>query len=412
MIDAKNELTLGVKRADLHPPVRSYADRLSSQIEVIVTAPPFKGLQDFLHKGPTDQLSMVAKLMAELDHTVAKNEILYEKEFDDESFTQFVMRYTMRWTEALYIDEQAGIVNDNSNPFQQNLKIDLLNQLVEMEPKIPTERFIKDSSFLQQILEAAIAVDPFNRNSIGLIPSLIYNHSVKDVPPEEQNKIHQEINLDALVVSEDLPESPISFLGFKFPGGKLVVKGLSGNWLGCLMSGGNIQGEYAGDKAGYAMSGGKLQLIRAGNNLGQALQEGGVIEAELAANNVGKEMEGGYIKVKKVGDSIGLGMYSGVIEVEQADDCVGEEMNGGEIKVTKKAQSELGLNMRGGKITVHEATDFLGEQMEDGEIFVQKTGFDVGSYMKGGIIHIQESMKSISPRKDGGQVYLNGVLQP
>jgi formylmethanofuran dehydrogenase subunit C len=145
-------------------------------------------------------------------------------------------------------------------------------------------------------------------------------------------------------------------LGERMSGGRLVVQGGAGDYLGQEMEGGGIVCASCGDYAFRNMAGGW-----------------GVVKGD-AGNYLGVGNSGGRIAVKgRAGARAGWLMRSGRIWVgKDAGDYLGLMMSGGSISAGGKAGPRAGWRMKGGLITADGYGPEAGAEKVGGRILRRK----------------------------------------
>jgi formylmethanofuran dehydrogenase subunit C len=177
-----------------------------------------------------------------------------------------------------------------------------------------------------------------------------------------------------------------------------------------------VEGDVGND-AGTRMKEGEL-IIRGDGGLGVGFQmHGGSILVEGDADeNLGMEMTEGEINVKgTAGDGAGYNMKGGLITIwKDAGELAGNLMEGGKILIHGNARKGAGTELKGGVIVVKKnAHALLGNTMYGGTIVVEgNASTKVGKYMRGGEIHIEGRCKSVSSKRYGGDVYVQGRIVP
>jgi formylmethanofuran dehydrogenase subunit C len=99
--------------------------------------------------------------------------------------------------------------------------------------------------------------------------------------------------------------------GYKHPGGKLVISGYAGGYLGEAMRGGIITVTgFTGDYVGKDMRGGRIVLKgNAGWRLGDSMRGGKIVVIGNAGEFVGINMRAGLIRIK--GEVLSIGRREG-----------------------------------------------------------------------------------------------------
>ena len=178
---------------------------------------------------------------------------------------------------------------------------------------------------------------------------------------------------------------PLDYVGHRLKqGGRLVLKGVQGNYTGSEACGGLIELlSEAGDYVGQGMSQGMIIARKKVGNYAGAGMKGGILEIMAAAGNyAGKEMEDGTINI-----------YAA------AGEDVAHCMRGGKIIAHKMPGNYAGRGMKGGTLDLLDgAGDYTGYEMHDGTIIVyKKTGQQTGANRHGGLIKLLAGYKSIGP---------------
>lgn len=410
MIDIKNGPTrIEVKRHELKPPVRKYAENLEAQIREFFPKTGHPNSQTFFQTGSTTEVKSLHALMAELDQTVAENRIPLENPFDEEKFFENLLDFVHGW-EYARVNEMNDVQNVRENDIRtQGKGIRYLDSESQFR-LIPGELLLKDSTILQRILEEVAKHTRAERNygDMGLLISSLYNAAIQKIPEAQRARVIQEMDL-APVTSPQ--KEKIRYLAFEHPGGTLKIAGQAGSGTAFAMTGGQVVMETVGIDAGVYMKGGVLNVKKADRRLGFKMQEGASIIAEEASNYAGLEMSGGSLKIDSAGSGLGKEMTGGRIEVRIAGNDTGVYMKNGEIIVSEATGDDLGGYMTGGKIQAYKAGQLVGMKQSGGIIIVAHAGKFVGEDKIAGEIFITESAESINAKSDRGNTYLKGVKQ-
>ncbi|MFH0860866.1 MAG: hypothetical protein V1921_06660 [Candidatus Altiarchaeota archaeon] len=181
------------------------------------------------------------------------------------------------------------------------------------------------------------------------------------------------------------PLKRLDNLGFKLPEGKKLILDDAEYWnLGHAMMGGKVvvRGN-GGDYLGLGMKAGEI-LVEGGTNSGAGYHmHGGTITVEGDSGiQTGYLMQGGTLKVRgSAGLELGARMMGGRIEVGgDAKDNVGVDMEAGEIEVKGNAGHWTGHEMKGGTITIGKNVgEGTGRHARNGEI---RVGGKIGGISK------------------------------
>jgi formylmethanofuran dehydrogenase subunit C len=162
-------------------------------------------------------------------------------------------------------------------------------------------------------------------------------------------------------------------LGREMIGGRITVKGSTGNEAGLFIKNGEIviEGD-SGVHLGRGMKGGKITVEgNAGDVAGCDMRGGSMLIKGHTGVNIGLYMKGGKIIVKEnAGDGVGINMGNGEIVIEgNCGEGLGRDMNGGKITVKGNAGKEVGQKMIRGEIRIEGDIVSLGERIQGGEIY-------------------------------------------
>lgn len=368
LLESRTEFLLGnsLLRDELSPSVRSYADNLCSQIKQEFNNQNITSLSEMekaIKEGdmPIAQIIKIQQLIDRLSNIATIGEIPQEEK---ENIEQQLMECLKP-----VIDEWSGFRKSEDYKKVEltlveatDLSAEFLKPKIDSLPDLPYDILINDENFMQRVMEKIyILIDKEGGKDLGLLVSLIINRSLRGISEEELSKVHQILDMTNFY-------QYIKYLGYKFPGGNLTIKGGTGIYTALKMEGGKIFIEKAGSVTGAFMTGGELIINDGGIAVGKGMK-GGKITIKEASTDLGEYMENGFIEAEEAGNRTGNKIKGGLIIVKSAGDCLGSAMTEGTIKANK-AERLVGIDMHGGKIYVEECSSISSDR-DGGEVYLK-----------------------------------------
>lgn len=371
--------------------VLAYLDYLRAEMGAIAERYGTTDLRELRRKVGTGEVSLddgsrLAKLVEAFERAARENEVPEAAvEMFRQEFMESLGKVAGNPVFAKILEMGPGELEIATRVFETETCAAEIQGALDELPFLPAEILLRSDSFMAEIL-AKLRVPGVEgwKDHSGLIASLVMRHVMRNMPAEVLERVVQVIDAESL-----------GYLGYGWSGGKLVVRGTSGDYLGMCMTGGRIEAEEVMSSPGFRMTGGIVEIS-------------GTEPVYIA----GEEMEGGEIHLKTAKGILGFRMRGGKIFACDALAAVGSEMQDGTISISGEVSGSVGEKMQGGVILADKVTgsNEIGQAMNGtGRIRVrQADDATVGREMRRGRVEIGGSCARACYRMVGGSVVIDG----